>query len=241
MKLAVNLFILLFLFSSGIMASDSVCESEQIQIKFSQLMQDDDLFHQQKTLDEIVLRWDNYKCEFLEVPGIAEIFVMGHIDFLVEELLDCLDRSEQQDIVDASLEAIKSLGLLHYLYSDHENGLTYLAIASQLFQDVKFVVNDEMLDLYHWMEFKRMVEDLNYEWSVYAKLSYEELSLCNDFESEEVHEGLVLQVSECMDELLACFESAYRPDFQLPCTDMEDALDKLFIFYCNSYTKPHKI
>ena len=235
MKVFQNLIIyILVLSQSSTYAQNQYCDAESMQFNFVQFMQEEDPVEKEKLINLIVSNWETYKCNYFKNPKISEAFVFGHIDFLVHELIESSKRRSRQDILDASLEAIKTFGLMHYMYSDYENGMTYLAVTSQLFYDVKNVANDIMLEKYHWLEFKRMVEDLNEEWYKYTKLEYDKLSLCYNLESESRHEELVQEVSNCLEEILGCFEKAYRPDFELPCLEMEYSLNRLMSFYTTS-------
>ena len=225
------IIILLVLFQGPFYAQGKYCDAEELQINFIQLIEDDNKENKVDLLDLIVLNWENYKCNNLLKPQMPESFIYGHLDFLVEEIISSSRKNNNQDVTDACLEAIKTLGLMHYMYSNHQNGITHLAVTSQLFFDVKNTAFDIMLDKYHWFEFKRMVEDLNEEWYKYTRLAYDDLSLCHSFEGEEIHGALVQEVSNCLEEILGCFESAYRPDFELPCLEMEESLSKLSKFY----------
>lgn len=233
-------FIFLFL-SFSIHAQDSYCHAEELQINFIELMQLEEGSSKEDLMDLIVLNWENYKCNNLETPKMPESFIYGHLDFLVNEIISSSRTKKNQDVTDACLEAIKTLGLMHYMYSNHQNGISYLALTSQLFYDVKNTAFDVMLDKYEWFEFKQMVEELNGEWYQYTRLAYDDLSLCHSFKSEKIHSDLVDEVSNCLHEILACFESAYRPDFELPCLEMEYSLSKLLKFYSEFSCKENQL
>ena len=112
-------------------------------------------------------------------------------------------------------------------FTNDDYVLDYLISTYNVYLSVHKIIHDEMMGLYEWREFIWYVDHLKIEVaSLEGQLKKSQLD-GNDNEMITSLEKLKV----CLTTLDESLGDAYRPDFELPCNELYDAIKELFQAY----------
>lgn len=109
--------------------------------------------------------------------------------------------------------------------------LDKLLTAKLYFDEIQYVVHDEMMGLLYWFEFQDVIEDFMQKWSEYDCV--DNVTISNYFHSIDpvVHNELKERVNDCMFNFIQSLDSGNRLDFGIPCDEMGEAMQRLIWSY----------
>ena len=96
-----------------------------------------------------------------------------------------------------------------------------------MYEQVRFVVNDPMLGLYEWNEFIGLYEDFKKEYLEFKQKSKTQLEQSNF----SLYQTSIEKVEQCIAEFEISLETAQKTDIEMPCNEIGLALLDLFAVY----------
>jgi hypothetical protein len=95
-------------------------------------------------------------------------------------------------------------------------------------QQMSYILGDQMMGLYEWNEFIIYYGKFKKEFDLYKQMVNS--SMVEGIDFAKFKKG-ILKAEECIAEFEIALKSAFRPDFELPCNQIEAALIDLFKLY----------
>ena len=96
-----------------------------------------------------------------------------------------------------------------------------------MYEQVRYVVNDPMLGLYEWNEFIGLFEDFKMEYLEFKQKSSTQFEKSNF----SLYQSSVQKVEQCIAEFEESLKTAQRTDIEMPCNEIGMALLDLFAVY----------
>ncbi len=116
----------------------------------------------------------------------------------------------------------------------HEYPLDILWQCLDLYEHVKYTVEDQMMDLREWYEFEAEVTDLFSQWDHYELLAPTNPTRFSPHFDLARQAQLNDQMAICKEEFLQSLEGGFRLDFVLPCHRVGETLESALDLYLSS-------
>ena len=102
--------------------------------------------------------------------------------------------------------------------------------AFDIYSELHYAVDDPMLGLYEWLQFRRIFDDFKDQFEKYVIVA----DAGFDAERHILFQLGVQRVRECSQELERSFDTAMQDEFIAPCDDTHDALLNLIELYART-------
>lgn len=102
-------------------------------------------------------------------------------------------------------------------------------------RELTCIINDPMFGLKEWGEFMLLVAELEQTFGAYLCAEEEVIQFYFPLIDLQTNKDLSKELIECIDVFVASLDSAYTPDFELPCDMISDKLNELFTIYSSQY------
>lgn len=179
--------------------------------------------------DDSKIKMATKKINHLDIPS-----VIHEVDIMIKEIDYHINLSDYD---------VAELYTFHILwqFKDIRKNLTSdlysldnLIESYEIYQELKCIVNDEMMGLYEWGEFIGVVDQLKKEVKGYKSISKNVLNYDFPAVKSSIHLSKINALKKQMRTFEKSLDSGIRTDFIRPCDQIEPAIIELF----KSYTQP---
>lgn len=233
MKTIPTIFCILISVTSYTQIEDYTVIFDQILLSLNNISKEELVEKSEVYLKQIEGLWPNVKNRlYSEIDwNKNQNSIVRDIDIKVNILKRSIEIHNAEYTAALSFKILSIFQKLRYDRDNKDYPIDLLLSLSSRYTEINKTVYDQKLDLYEWMEFQEMVDKFISDWENYNCLSIEDIS--NSFPNldKKKHEMSKGKFIMCLEDFINSLESGYRSDFELPCSELGNALDTLTTLY----------
>ncbi len=184
-------------------------------------------------INRLLAIWDDSKIKMSaqRIDHLDMASVIHEIDILIKEIDFHINLSDFDVAELYTFHILWQFKDIRKNLTSDQYSLDELIETYEIYQEVKCIVNDEMMGLYEWREFIAVVDQLKKEIKRYKSITKNELD--NDFPlvKSPVHTDKINDLKKQLRAFERSLDSALRTDFIEPCDQIEPAIIELFKSY----------
>lgn len=146
---------------------------------------------------------------------------------IVKNIESAIERRDFPDVAQQCHVILHNFRDVRTYFTSDLYSLDELLSAFSIYDQLHFAVDDPMLGLYEWQDFKQLFTDFKIQFDRYVVIARP------GFENQQsvLFKLAVQRVRECSKEFESALERAQQSDFVAPCDDTRDALMDLVALY----------
>ncbi len=182
---------------------------------------------------------DQIENEWIGIRGLIANTSIEHFDqyrFIKDQddrIMGVKNSVKKNKLIDARKETyilLQAFSEVRSCYTNSDYYLDAILDAYDTYISVHRIIHDEMLALYEWTEFIHYVDQLQCKVEILKAVLK---PIDGSSKSQLIDESLT-RLYDCLVTLNDSLEHAYRPDFEVPCDELESAFKELFLSYMSS-------
>ena len=196
----------------------------------------------QNKVDQILLHW---KSELEEIKLVRDINKDAQksfaetVDFKMKKLFENMRNNQLHPVQKIAKEVLYEFKNARSLNQITNYPLDDLLSMAEAYEDIEITVYDQMFDLQCWFEFEDMINSYIESWERYKAYKIQYIKSYFTHIDPVKHQLLKDEISECTLAFTDALVSGYQTDFQLPCDELGQSINKLLIHY-SDFTQNHQ-
>ena len=173
--------------------------------------------------------WNHVKSNLLtkEIRHLNLSQLVADLDLEIAQMGAHINKEHFDALVRATKSILYSFKETRQFYTGEKSALDDFLSTWQIYEELHYAVDDEMLGLYEWDEFNQLFLDFQEHFKEYVHTA----TPAFEGESKLLFDLCVRRVEECMEEFAHTLATAQQNQFEAPCDDTRDALMDILSLY----------